>query len=300
MVRQYLNEVGRYPMLTAEEEVELGAKVQAGEVARARLESGESLSPSLRNRLARKMREGDAAVDAFITANLRLVVSIAKHYRWSRLPLLDLIQEGNLGLIRAVHGYDAERGFRFSTYATWWIRQSIARGVRNSERSIRIPAHIADHLTALNRVSTAMYGELAHEPTDEELAQELGWTTAEIRGLRELPEEPRSLDAPLGDDGDGDLDAVVADGDAVDPLEDVMAGSLSTELEQLLAHELNARECMVLQLRFGLDGSEPRTLEAVGDVLGTTRERVRQLEARALQKLQNSQAGQDLAELFPV
>jgi RNA polymerase primary sigma factor len=259
-VRAYLNEIGRVQLLTAREEVELAREMEAGsQLARQRL----------------------------IEANLRLVVSIARRYMVSGLPLLDLIQEGNLGLIRAVEKFDWRRGFKFSTYATWWIRQAITRSIADRSRTIRIPIHVHDRVNKAIKVSRRLAQELGREPVDEEVAEELGTTPAQVRELLTISREPVSLDTPVGDESDeARLEDFIADPEAEAPLEAATRTLIHGEIEDMLL-TLSPRERRVLQLRFGLADDQQRTLEEIGRRLGMTRERVRKIETVALRKLRD-------------
>ena len=297
LVRQYLHEVGRHPLLTAADETRLARLIKAGDEATATIASGRVRGAVHRAALRRAVRAGHEAADEFVTANLRLVVSIAKHYQWSGLSLLDLIQEGNLGLIRAVHGFDETKGFRFSTYATWWIRQAMVRGIDKTSRSIRLPVHVVDHLHALRRAETALQARLGRAPSPEELAEELGWDTSEVSEVEMLPSEPLSLDAKLTDDGDDLVQATIADPDAPDPADSLRHELLAEKLRTLL-RQVADRDRVVLTLRYGLDGETPRSLEETGHILGISRERVRQIEARAMRALQFSAEGDEVAELL--
>ena len=297
LVRQYLHEVGRHALLGADDEIRLARLIKAGDEAELQLASGTYPSTSDRMALKRTVRAGREAADTFVTANLRLVVSIAKHYQWSGLPLLDLIQEGNLGLIRAVHGFDESKGFRFSTYATWWIRQAIVRGIDKTSRAIRLPVHVVDHLHAFRRAESALQARLGREPSPEELAEELGWDTSEVSEIETLPGEPLSLDARLTDEGDDDVQATIADAGAADPADSLRDELLAEKLRALL-RDVGARDRLVLTLRYGLEGEVPRSLEETGRMLGISRERVRQIEARAMRMLQFSTTGDEVVELL--
>jgi RNA polymerase sigma factor (sigma-70 family) len=289
LVRLYLDGIGKYPLLTKDDEVTLSKAIEAGRAARALLESDEKLSPARKRELQHVARTGGDAVETFTNANLRLVVSIAKKYQSSDMPLLDLIQEGNLGLIHAVEKFDWRKGFKFSTYATWWVRQAIGRGIDNSSRTIRLPVHAGDQIRRLLRVRGQMEGELGRLPTAAELAGVMQMPEDQVTELLQYGAEPVSLETPIGTDGDTELADIVADLGAPTPFEMVAQGMLATEIDKLLA-PLDERERQILQLRYGLDRGEPRTLEEVGLVLNLTRERIRQIERTALSKLRHPSA----------
>ena len=291
LVHLYLQDLGRHPLLRPEDEARLGKLTRAGAAARRRLEENDDLTAEERVRLRREMRRGEEAATAFVEANLRLVVSIAKKYQWSGLPLLDLVQEGNLGLIHAVAAFDYTKGFRFSTYATWWIRQAITRGIDKSARTIRLPVHVASDLAAMRKTTTAMEAELARTPTHAELADELGWSADHLASLTTVPTDPTSLDAPMSEDGVEGLDAVVPDPGGVDPADLVADDGMAFELERLL-DLLTPREQSVLRLRYGIGDESPHTLEEAGRILGVSRERIRQIERRAMEQLRTSCSGQ--------
>ncbi len=282
-VQRYLEEIAACPLLSAEQEVELGAAIAAGRRARAELAEGRA-SPARRRDLAAAVSAGDAARQRFIQSNLRLVVSVAKRYQGGNLALLDLVQEGNLGLIRAVERFDHRKGFKFSTYATWWIRQAIGRAVADKGRTIRLPTHLVDTLASVQRSSSQLLKQLGREPTVEELASDTGLPADRVRRVLELAPDAGSLSATVGDDIDlGDL---VADRDAPNPF-DLAAGALARkDLAELLGC-LADRERQVVTWRFGLDGGTPRTLDEIGGHYGVSRERVRQIEAKALTKLRH-------------
>ena len=258
-VRMYLKEIGRVNLLTAKEEVELAKEMEAG-------------SEEARHHLTE--------------ANLRLVVSVAKKYLNRGLSFLDLIQEGNLGLMRAVEKFDYKRGFKFSTYATWWIRQAITRAIADQARTIRIPVHMVDTLNQLARVSRALLEQLGREPSEEELAYGMGITVDKVQELKKISQQPVSLESPIGEEEDSHLGDFVEDKAAIAPLEAASEAMFRNEVEDILA-TLRPRERRVVQLRFGLVDDEPRTLEEVGRRMGLTRERIRQIEATALRKLRH-------------
>jgi len=287
LVRLYLNEIGRYPLLTKVDEERLGAAVAQGLEAAAELARlGSSLPTARRRELRALVQAGERATTEFCQANLRLVVSIAKRYQASGLPLLDLVQEGNLGLLHAVEKFDHTKGFKFSTYATWWIRQAITRGIANTGRTIRLPVHAGDLVNRVQRGSARLEMRLGRRPTPAELAHEVDLTPARVAEVLAMSTEAVSISAPLSDDGDGELGDVMEDVTAVSPLEQVLANAVPTELARLLA-VLDEREREILRLRYGLDQGEPRTLEEVGERMHLTRERIRQIETRALCKLRH-------------
>jgi len=283
LVRLYLDDIARYPLLTKDDEARLGALMEAGTAARARLAEAK-VPPSERARLRRAVRASDDAAQTFVRSNLRLVVSVAKRYQWSGLPLLDLVQEGNVGLIRAVEKFDYRKGFKFSTYATWWIRQAIGRGVANTARTIRLPIHVVDQLDTLRKATTQLESDLGRPPTPGELALDLGWPLPIVTDLMRLPSEPGALDAPLTEDSDEVIGDRIADRTALDPAAAATAALLPAEVERYLA-VLDDQERAVVRLRYGLDRGEPRTLGQVGLVMDLTGERVRQIERKAMAKL---------------
>jgi RNA polymerase sigma factor (sigma-70 family) len=286
LVRLYLDGIGRYPLLTKDDEVRLSQAMEAGRQAAVLLDGSEKLTPTRRRELRRVRREGDAATETFVNANLRLVVSIAKKYQSADMPLLDLIQEGNLGLIHAVEKFDWRKGFKFSTYATWWIRQAIGRGIDNTSRTIRLPVHAGDQIRRLLRMRGQMEGELGRTPSAAELSEAMQMPEEQIRDLLQYGAEPVSLETPIGADGDTELADIVADLSAKSPFDVVAEAMLSGEIDKLLA-PLDEREREILRLRFGLDRGDPRTLEEVGETLQLTRERIRQIERTALSKLRH-------------
>jgi RNA polymerase sigma factor (sigma-70 family) len=286
LVRLYLNEVGKHGLLTKDDEVRLAQAVEAGLTARAELATQEEITPSRQRQLSRVVRDGEQASEMFVTANLRLVVSIAKKYQAAELPLLDLVQEGNLGLIHAVEKFDWRKGFKFSTYATWWIRQAIARGIANSGRTVRLPTHAGDLLNQVIKARGRLEGQLGRRPTIAELAADLCVDEIKVTEILRHVNEPMSLSEPLGREGDGELGDIVEDHDAVSPFEAAAATLRSDEVAKMLL-VLDERERQVLQMRFGLDRAEPRTLDEVGARFHLTRERIRQIEARAISKLRH-------------
>ena len=291
LVRLYLTDIGRHRLLDKHDEVRLARAIEAGHRAERRLRRPTTdLTRTERRRLLEDARSGEEAQRAFIQSNLRLVVSIAKRYQASGLPLLDLVQEGNLGLIHAVDKFDWRKGFKFSTYATWWIRQAITRGIANTGRTIRLPVHAGDNLARVIRARSSLENELGRSPTTSELACHLDMAEARIVEMLTVSADPVSLSEPLGDDGEGEVGDLVPDAAATSPLEAALAGSLPAEVEQML-EPLDERERQVLRLRYGLDRGEPRTLEEVGREFHLTRERIRQIEARAMSKLRHPCTG---------
>jgi RNA polymerase sigma factor (sigma-70 family) len=286
LVRLYLDGIGKYPLLTKDDEVALAQAIEAGRQAAIELAKAKKLPAARTRELRRAQRAGKQAVEAFVNANLRLVVSIAKKYQSADMPLLDLIQEGNLGLIHAVEKFDWRKGFKFSTYATWWIRQAIGRGIDNSSRTIRLPVHAGDQIRRLLRVRGQMEGELGRLPTSAELAAVMQMPEEQVTELLQYGAEPVSLETPIGSEGDTELADIVADLSAPTPFETVAQAMLGGEIDKLLA-PLDERERQILQLRYGLDRGDPRTLEEVGSALNLTRERIRQIERTALSKLRH-------------
>jgi RNA polymerase primary sigma factor len=283
-VRMYLQEIGRYPLLTSQQEVELAMQMETGSRADEKLETGERLSDAERLILQRSVRLADRARKRLVEANLRLVVSIAKKYVGRGLSLLDLIQEGNLGLIRAVEKFDYRKGFKFSTYATWWIRQAVTRALADQARTIRVPVHMVETINKLAQTQRVLMQELGREPTIEEIALELELAPEKVTELRRIAQDPVSLETPLGEEDDSTLGDFVEDPDAEVPVEAasfrLLQGYLSLALEGL-----NERERQVLIMRFGIADGKVRTLEEVGVHFRVTRERIRQIETKALAKL---------------
>jgi len=299
LVRLYLTDIGRHPLLTKEDEARLAQEIEAGVEARAELDRNEKRAPARTRELTRVARVGARAQQQFVQSNLRLVVSIAKKYQASGLPLLDLVQEGNLGLIHAVEKFDWRKGFKFSTYATWWIRQAITRGIANTGRTIRLPVHAGDTLARLQKARSSLELRLGRTPTIEELVTEVDVPIDKVTEALRFAAEPLSLSEPLREDGDAELGDVVEDRSAASPFEAAASALLTDEVEKLLA-PLSVRERSILALRFGLDRGEPRTLEEVGDHFELTRERIRQIEARAMSKLRHPSADTGARDLLSV
>jgi len=295
-VRMYLKEIGKVPLLTAAQEVELARKIEEGEEASRRLEEeGDKLKPAEVRALRRKEREGQEAKRKLVEANLRLVVSIAKRYVGRGMLFLDLIQEGNLGLIRAVEKFDFRKGYKFSTYATWWIRQAITRAIADQARTIRIPVHMVETINKLIRVQRQLLQELGREPTPEEIAEQMELTPEKVREILKVSQEPVSLETPIGEEEDSHLGDFIEDADAVVPIDAASFILLQEQLESVL-NTLNDREKQVIRLRFGLVDGHSHTLEEVGREFGVTRERIRQIEAKTLSKLRHPSRSQKLKD----
>jgi RNA polymerase primary sigma factor len=292
LVRVYLREIGRVPLLSAVEEVDLARRVEAGLFATEKLLVDSGLSAEHRHELRAVAADGERAKQQIIEANLRLVVSIAKRYSGRGLPFLDLIQEGNLGLIRAVEKFDYTRGYKFSTYASWWIRQAISRAIADQARTIRVPVHMVETINRILRTQRQMVQELGREPTAAEVAARVDLPAERVAEIRRIAVEPVSLHLPVGEDDGSELGDLIEDGEAVAPLDSASYQLLQRHLETVL-RQLGERERQVVRLRYGLTDGEPHTLEEVGRVFGVTRERVRQIEAKTLAKLRHPQyAGQ--------
>jgi RNA polymerase primary sigma factor len=289
-VRMYLKEIGKVDLLTAEEEVHIAMKIQAGTEAAEKLEQFESgeieLTRAEQRRLMRIEQMGLEAKQQLISANLRLVVSIAKRYVGRGMLFLDLIQEGNLGLIRAVEKFDYTKGFKFSTYATWWIRQAITRAIADQARTIRIPVHMVETINKLVRVQRTLLQDLGRDPTPEEIGAEMGMSADRVREIQKISQEPVSLETPIGEEEDSQLGDFIEDSQAVAPPDAASDSMLREQLEQVL-DGLADRERKVIKLRFGLEDGHPRTLEEVGREFGVTRERIRQIESKTLAKLRH-------------
>ncbi|MFF8604813.1 RNA polymerase sigma factor [Streptomyces sp. NPDC015346] len=286
LFRQYLREIGRIPLLTAAEEVELARRVEAGLFAEERLASATDLDSQLAVDLDRIVVMGRMAKRRLIEANLRLVVSVAKRYVGRGLTMLDLVQEGNLGLIRAVEKFDYARGYKFSTYATWWIRQAMSRALADQARTIRVPVHVVELINRVVRVQRRMLQERGYEPTPEEVAAQLDLVPERVSEVLRLAQEPVSLHAPVGEEDEVALGDLIEDGDAASPMESAAFLLLREHLEAVLS-TLGERERKVVQLRYGLDDGRPRTLEEIGRLFGVTRERIRQIESKTLNKLRD-------------
>jgi RNA polymerase sigma factor (sigma-70 family) len=297
LLRLYLSDVGSHRLLTKQDEVRLGQVAEAGRQAQAELKAGGEISPARIRDLRRAKKAGDVAVETFINGNLRLVVSIAKRYQGADLPLLDLVQEGNLGLIHAVEKFDWRKGFKFSTYATWWIRQAITRGIANAGRTIRLPIHAGDLLNQLSNARVCLEGQLGRRPSVSELAVHLDVSAKRVVEILRYAGPPASLSEPLRHDSDVELGDLVEDVGAISPSEAALTALLPRQVAKLL-NCLDDREREIVRLRFGLDRGEPCTLEEVGVHMGLTRERIRQIESRAMSKLRHPNAGQGLRELL--
>ncbi|MGH3200475.1 MAG: RNA polymerase sigma factor RpoD [Streptosporangiaceae bacterium] len=294
LVRIYLREIGRVPLLTAEDEVELAKSIEAGLFAEEKLGGGIPMLGAVHGDLELLAGEGGKAKQRLIEANLRLVVSIAKRYIGRGLVFLDLIQEGNLGLIRAVEKFDYTRGYKFSTYATWWIRQAITRAIADQARTIRVPVHMVETINKLARVQRQLHQELGREASACEIAAEMGLEPERVAEIQRIAQEPVSLQSPIGEE-ESDLGDFIEDADAVVPMEAAAFIMLQDQLERVL-DQLAEREQRIIQLRFGLTDGHPRTLEEVGREFGVTRERIRQIESKTLAKLRHPSRAQMLRE----
>ena len=293
LVRVYLNGIGKTALLSAEDEVELAKRIEAGLYAQHLLDTRKRLGENRKRDLGIVARDGQAARQHLLEANLRLVVSLAKRYTGRGMPLLDLIQEGNLGLIRAMEKFDYAKGFKFSTYATWWIRQAITRGMADQSRTIRLPVHLVEQVNKLARIKREMHQTLGREATDEELAEESGIPVHKINDLLEHSRDPVSLDMPVGTDEEAPLGDFIEDSEAMSAENTVIAELLHTDIRHVLA-TLDERERQVIQLRFGLDDGQPRTLDQIGKSFNLSRERVRQIEREVMIKLRNGSSAERL------
>ena len=296
-VKDYLKQIGKVPLLNAEQEVELAMRIEAGLFAEEKLSkmSAAEKSSQLGLDLQWVARDGQRAKSHLLGANLRLVVSLAKRYTGRGMQFLDLIQEGNLGLIRAVEKFDYTKGFKFSTYATWWIRQAITRAMADQARTIRIPVHMVEVINKLARVQRQMLQDLGREPTPEELSRELDMTPEKVIEVQKYGREPISLHTPLGEDGDSEFGDLIEDTDAVVPADAVGFTMLQRQLESLL-DSLSEREAGVIRMRFGLGDGQPKTLDQIGDTFGVTRERIRQIESKTMAKLRHPSRSQSLRD----
>ncbi len=301
LVRLYLTDIGQYPLLTKDDEVRLAQAIEGRAQAEQELSksSAKDIPAARRRELKRMIRAGDEAQRTFVQSNLRLVVSIAKKYQASGLPLLDLIQEGNLGLMHAVEKFDWRKGFKFSTYATWWIRQAITRGIANTGRTIRLPVHAGDTLARVQKAQARLELKFGRPATLAELGAEVELPEDKLIEALRFRAEPLSLSEPLREDGDAELGDVVEDRSAESPFEMAATALLPIEINRLLA-PLDDREREILRLRFGLDRGEPRTLEEVGEHFNLTRERIRQIEARAMSKLRHPSSDTGARDLLTV
>jgi RNA polymerase primary sigma factor len=295
LVRVYLREIGRVALLTAADEVDLAKRVEAGVFAAERLDEAVELEPGLRRDLLAIVGDGQRAKKRLIEANLRLVVSIAKRYAGRGLPFLDLIQEGNLGLIRAVEKFDYTRGFKFSTYASWWIRQAVSRAVADQARTIRIPVHMVETVNRILRAQRMLVQVLGRDPTSAEIAERVDLPAERVAEIKRLAMEPVSLHSPVGEEEGSELGDLIEDSESIPPPEVVSAGLLASHVEAVLGH-LGEREREVVRMRYGLMDGEPRTLEEVGKAFGVTRERVRQIEAKSLAKLRHPHLSEQLRD----
>jgi RNA polymerase primary sigma factor len=298
-VRAYLKQIGKVALLNAEEEVDLAKRIEAGLYGAERLRqletAGEKLPLQQRRDLSWIVRDGERAKNHLLEANLRLVVSLAKRYTGRGMAFLDLIQEGNLGLIRAVEKFDYTKGYKFSTYATWWIRQAITRAMADQARTIRIPVHMVEVINKLGRIQRELLQDLGREPTPEELAKEMDITPDKVLEIQQYAREPISLDQTIGDEGDSQLGDFIEDSEAVVAVDAVSFTLLQDQLQSVL-HTLSEREAGVVKLRFGLTDGQPRTLDEIGQVYGVTRERIRQIESKTMSKLRHPSRSQVLRD----
>ncbi|MFI6759639.1 RNA polymerase sigma factor [Micromonospora sp. NPDC050417] len=298
-VRAYLKQIGKVPLLNAEQEVELAKRIEAGLYAAERIRAAEEGEEKLVITMARDLgwisRDGERAKNHLLEANLRLVVSLAKRYTGRGMAFLDLIQEGNLGLIRAVEKFDYTKGYKFSTYATWWIRQAITRAMADQARTIRIPVHMVEVINKLGRIQRELLQDLGREPTPEELAKEMDITPEKVLEIQQYAREPISLDQTIGDEGDSQLGDFIEDSEAVVAVDAVSFSLLQDQLQQVL-QTLSEREAGVVRLRFGLTDGQPRTLDEIGQVYGVTRERIRQIESKTMSKLRHPSRSQVLRD----
>lgn len=293
LVRVYLNGIGKTALLNAEDEVELSKRIEAGLYARHLLATKKRMGPTKKADLGAIIREGDAARAHLLEANLRLVVSLAKRYTGRGMPLLDLIQEGNLGLIRAMEKFDYAKGFKFSTYATWWIRQAITRGMADQSRTIRLPVHLVEQVNKLARIKRELHQQLGREATLDELAEESGILAHKIEELLDHSRDPVSLDMPVGADEEAPLGDFIEDAEATSAENTVVTNIMHSDVRAVLA-TLEEREQQVITLRFGLNDGQPRTLDQIGKRFGLSRERVRQIEREVMAKLREGRRADKL------
>ncbi len=298
-VRAYLKQIGKVALLNAEEEVDLAKRIEAGLYGAERLRQAEDTTEKLTTQMRRDLRwivrDGERAKNHLLEANLRLVVSLAKRYTGRGMAFLDLIQEGNLGLIRAVEKFDYTKGYKFSTYATWWIRQAITRAMADQARTIRIPVHMVEVINKLGRIQRELLQDLGREPTPEELAKEMDITPDKVLEIQQYAREPISLDQTIGDEGDSQLGDFIEDSEAVVAVDAVSFTLLQDQLQSVL-QTLSEREAGVVKLRFGLTDGQPRTLDEIGQVYGVTRERIRQIESKTMSKLRHPSRSQVLRD----
>jgi RNA polymerase primary sigma factor len=294
-VKDYLKQIGKVPLLNAEMEVELAKRIEAGLFSEEKLGKGGKITPKVLEELEWISEDGRRAKNHLLEANLRLVVSLAKRYTGRGMLFLDLIQEGNLGLIRAVEKFDYTKGYKFSTYATWWIRQAITRAMADQARTIRIPVHMVEVINKLARVQRQMLQDLGREPTPEELAKELDMTPEKVIEVQKYGREPISLHTPLGEDGDSEFGDLIEDSEAIVPADAVSFTLLQEQLHAVL-DTLSEREAGVVSMRFGLTDGQPKTLDEIGKVYGVTRERIRQIESKTMSKLRHPSRSQVLRD----
>ena len=300
-VRMYLKEIGKVNLLSSDEEIQLAQSMDAGNAAKSQLEelkaAGEEIPSEVLDELNKAIKKGERAKQRLAEANLRLVVSIAKRYVGRGMQFLDLIQEGNLGLIKAVEKFDYTKGYKFSTYATWWIRQAITRAIADQARTIRIPVHMVETINKVIRVSRQLLQELGHDPTPEEIAEEMSMPVERVREILKIAQEPVSLETPIGEEEDSHLGDFIPDEDASEPAEAASFTLLKEQLVEVLS-TLTPREEKVLKLRFGIEDGRTRTLEEVGKEFNVTRERIRQIEAKALRKLRHPSRSKKLKDFL--
>ncbi|WEV41521.1 RNA polymerase sigma factor [Bifidobacterium sp. ESL0682] len=297
-VKDYLKQIGRVSLLNAEQEVDLSERIEAGLYAQHLLDTeSEGMDFKRKRELKWAANDGKKAKDHLLEANLRLVVSLAKRYTGRGMLFLDLIQEGNLGLIRAVEKFDWKKGFKFSTYATWWIRQAITRAMADQARTIRVPVHMVEVINKLSRVQRQMLQDLGREPTPDELARELDMPVEKVQEVQKYGREPISLHTPLGEDGDSEFGDLIEDTDAIAPSEAVAFSLLQEQFKQVL-ETLSPREAGVIKMRYGLEDGQPKTLDDIGRVYGVTRERIRQIESKTMSKLRHPSRSQTLRDFL--